>query len=205
VISGAARFATEKAVFRPALPLSSTAGLIGQHMATKLTYAEQLKHPNWQRKRLEMLEAAGWTCSKCGDKEKTLHVHHKQYVKGRKVWEYERHDLAVLCEDCHEAEHAMQDGFELLLSQQWMDKEMDGKEIAFGFLAGFLCPFSKDAAIKKIAEAAIQNDLPFFNLGFMVAALGPDELADAVRRKRDDGRLPDHAFLAFILGEEAGE
>lgn len=71
----------------------------------KLTYAEQLKHPNWQRKRLEMLDGAGWECSNCGAKDCTLHVHHKQYFKGRMAWDYEPSELAVLCEDCHAQEH----------------------------------------------------------------------------------------------------
>lgn len=84
----AARVAPEKAVFRPALPLRSLPGSIGRTML-KMAYRDQLLHPNWQRKRLEMLEAAGWECTSCGGAEKTLHVHHKRYVKGRMAWEYE--------------------------------------------------------------------------------------------------------------------
>lgn len=71
----------------------------------KMTYAEQLKHPNWQRRRLEMLEAAGFECSRCGDKETTLHVHHPRYIKGRMAWEYDNTELEVLCADCHENHH----------------------------------------------------------------------------------------------------
>lgn len=75
----------------------------------KMSYAEQLKHPNWQRRRLERLELAEWSCDHCGAKEKTLHVHHKRYAKGRMAWDYEDDELAVLCEPCHEAEHEAQD------------------------------------------------------------------------------------------------
>lgn len=71
-----------------------------------MTYREQLLHPNWQKKRLEMLEAAGWECSSCGNKDQTLHVHHRQYMKGRMAWEYSEGELEVLCEDCHQHEHA---------------------------------------------------------------------------------------------------
>jgi hypothetical protein len=99
-----ARVAPEKAVFRPALPPHSPPEFTGEHMA-KLSYSEQLKHPNWQRKRLAVLDAAGWKCATCDASEKTLHVHHKQYVKGRLPWEYEVVELEALCEDCHEEAH----------------------------------------------------------------------------------------------------
>lgn len=66
------------------------------------TYAEKLKDPRWQRKRLEVLEAANWACETCGAEDKTLHVHHKRYLKGHEPWEYENEDLRSLCEDCHE-------------------------------------------------------------------------------------------------------
>lgn len=99
-----ARVAPEKAVFRPALPLRSSPGLNGTTM-TKMTYGEQLKHPFWQRKRLEVLERAEWKCERCYSGELTLHVHHKRYVKGRMAWEYEAGELAALCEECHEIAH----------------------------------------------------------------------------------------------------
>lgn len=69
------------------------------------SYGDQLKHPNWQRRRLEVLSLADFSCQNCGEKETTLHVHHKRYVKGRQVWEYEDHELEVLCEPCHADRH----------------------------------------------------------------------------------------------------
>lgn len=96
----------------------------------KMTYSEQLRHPNWQRKRLAMLDSADWTCEKCDAKETTLHVHHKQYIKGRMAWEYEPHELLVLCEECHEDEHFLQDELKTLLSQ------VDTSQ-ALGVLRGF--------------------------------------------------------------------
>lgn len=104
---GAARVAPEKAVFRPALPMSIQPGLNGTDMPT-MSYRDQLLHPNWQRKRLQALESADFACTCCGDNDRTLHVHHKRYVKGRMAWEYEPHELAVLCAECHEEEHAIQ-------------------------------------------------------------------------------------------------
>lgn len=100
----AARVAPEKAVLRPALPMFLRPGWNGTDMG-KMTYAEQLAHPNWQRKRLEVLEDCEWTCQACGDTETTLHVHHKRYVKGRMAWEYKVDELQALCKDCHAKEH----------------------------------------------------------------------------------------------------
>ena len=80
----------------------------GARKAARLTYGEQLRHPLWQRKRLEKLSAEDWTCECCMGKEITLHVHHKHYVKGRMAWEYPNGELAVLCENCHESAHEEQ-------------------------------------------------------------------------------------------------
>jgi len=67
------------------------------------SYAEKLKDPRWQKKRLEVLEAAGWECHSCGDRENELHVHHNEYISGREPWEYETQQFSVLCVPCHEA------------------------------------------------------------------------------------------------------
>jgi hypothetical protein len=125
-----ARVAPEKAVFRPALPLHSLPEFTGERMASKLSFAEQIKHPNWQKKRLEVLESAGWECENCGVKDVTLNVHHKQYVKGRMYWEYDRHELECLCEDCHKDHHQTQDALKALLA------EVDVSE-AFAVVAGW--------------------------------------------------------------------
>lgn len=70
----------------------------------KSGYQELLKHPNWQKKRLQILERDNFTCQDCCDTEKTLHVHHKIYINGKSPWEYENDLLITLCEDCHEYE-----------------------------------------------------------------------------------------------------
>lgn len=75
----------------------------------KLSYADQLKHPSWQRRRLERLDISNFTCEVCKSREKTLHVHHIQYFRGRMAWEYEDRELEVLCEDCHATAHDDED------------------------------------------------------------------------------------------------
>jgi len=67
----------------------------------KMSYAEKLRDPRWQRKRLEALESANWECDHCEESQKTLSVHHKFYVNGREPWDYSIRQLEVLCDDCH--------------------------------------------------------------------------------------------------------
>lgn len=73
------------------------------------TYKELLKDRRWQKRRLEVLAAAGWKCQKCGstDDKKPLDVHHTFYIPGHAPWKYENDDLRVLCEDCHKLEHRL--------------------------------------------------------------------------------------------------
>ncbi len=82
-----------------------------------MDWKEQYKHPNWQRKRLQALEFAEFACEGCGRDAETLHVHHKRYVAGRKVWEYDIRELAVLCDECHAREHAGKDALGDLIAE----------------------------------------------------------------------------------------
>lgn len=81
---------------------------------------DEYKHPQWQKKRLEALEHYGFQCQKCMSVKKTLHVHHKTYQKGKKIWECDISNLNVVCEDCHKeiedfVSFARSNGVELLL------------------------------------------------------------------------------------------
>jgi len=67
-----------------------------------MTYAEKLKDPRWQKKRLEVFAAANFICSECGTDKKTLHVHHPFYKRGLEPWEYPTWALICICKDCHE-------------------------------------------------------------------------------------------------------
>jgi len=64
-------------------------------------YSEKLKHPKWQRKRLEIMNRDNFTCQKCGDTETTLHVHHLEYNDFDEPWKISNKKLITLCEDCH--------------------------------------------------------------------------------------------------------
>lgn len=130
-----ARVAPEKAVFRPVLPLASLPGMTEMQMAT-MTYREQLLHPNWQRKRLEIMQRDDFKCRACGDDELTLHVHHKQYVKGRLAWEYPNDELVTLCEGCHEVAHEEMTQLRAVIAKLPVDGPRSVSD-AYGVLAGW--------------------------------------------------------------------
>lgn len=70
----------------------------------KGNYSEKLRHPNWQKKRLKILERDQFTCQVCGDNERTLHVHHIAYFGD--PWETPDRLLVTLCEVCHNEEES---------------------------------------------------------------------------------------------------
>ena len=85
-------------------------------MAQKVSYYELLKHPKWQKRRLEVLQEAGFRCEKCGAEDATLHVHHAYYEKGLAPWDYPAQSLHNLCENCHKR---AQDRADLGVVRKW--------------------------------------------------------------------------------------
>lgn len=74
-------------------------------------YSEYLKHPLWQKLRIEVLERDGFKCRKCGKSigASSLEVHHKQYHPGKRPWEYPPEELISLCRTCHELFHFLKE------------------------------------------------------------------------------------------------
>jgi hypothetical protein len=71
-----------------------------------MTYADKLKDPRWQKKRLEIYQRDDFECQRCFDKGSTLVVHHKWYTKGDDPWSYPDTCYITLCEDCHNIFHS---------------------------------------------------------------------------------------------------
>lgn len=65
------------------------------------TYSKNLQHPNWQKKRLEILNRDNFICKLCGDTETTLHIHHLKYIDFNKPENINNDYLITYCEDCH--------------------------------------------------------------------------------------------------------
>ncbi|MCG8619920.1 MAG: AAA family ATPase [Desulfobacterales bacterium] len=74
-------------------------------------YSEKLKHPKWQKKRLEIFQRDNWQCVQCGDSDTELSVHHTVYRRGVNPWEYDGNELITLCVNCHENAHGVIDSF----------------------------------------------------------------------------------------------
>jgi hypothetical protein len=68
-------------------------------------YQFLLQNPLWKQRRGDYL-AKKPDCERCGNR--ATEVHHKQYIEGRKPWEYLDSDLEALCRDCHAAHHLVE-------------------------------------------------------------------------------------------------
>jgi hypothetical protein len=112
------------------------------------SFYKQYKHPNWQKKRLECLELSNFTCQSCGSTDDTLHVHHKKYVRGRMVWEYEHNELEVLCEACHALVHDAKRGIDDLLSMI----PQSHLPVVYAVLAGWLNSYVSNGNLDEVYQ-----------------------------------------------------
>jgi len=134
-----------------------------------------------------MLSKAEFTCQSCSETEETLHVHHKQYFKGRAVWEYSNDELVVLCDSCHRDAHDLTDELKRIVSILPPDGPSSIGDVV-AILSGFIdcngydfSDKSKDKpycyAIGKLARffyaSAAANDI--YQLEAIVSTLDYDE------------------------------
>lgn len=68
-----------------------------------MNYADKLKDPRWQRRRLEIFSRDAWACQQCGNGKSELHVHHKEYSGD--PWDAPDNCLITMCASCHKAAH----------------------------------------------------------------------------------------------------
>ena len=75
---------------------------------------------DWRTFRAEVIRMDDGACKRCGrgqDDGVSLHVHHTQYIKDKKPWEYPYHLCETLCSGCHAEEHGIfppQSGWEYM-------------------------------------------------------------------------------------------
>lgn len=67
-----------------------------------MNYKDQIKHSNWQKKRLEIMQRDSFKCTICGNGEKQLHIHHLYYLPNTMIWEYDNESLKTVCFEHHE-------------------------------------------------------------------------------------------------------
>jgi hypothetical protein len=123
-------------------------------MSTNIPWKDQYKHPLWQKKRLEALEQFDFSCSECGNKDATLHVHHKRYVRGRNVWEYSLAELEVLCETCHATTHTVRKAIDDLL----LNCSTEGLKQVLELLSGFVASARTLCADRNLISLEFPNE-----------------------------------------------
>lgn len=80
-------------------------------MSKNEQYRRLIASKRWARLALELKTEAGWQCSRCGAVTQRLAVHHIRPVEMARTAEemearcFDRHNLKVLCFDCHSKEH----------------------------------------------------------------------------------------------------
>jgi len=70
-------------------------------------YRALLRDPRWLDFSCEVIEQKG-ACGWCGS-DQTLQVHHLVYYERRLPWEYDLHEVGVLCRECHQTLHEVAD------------------------------------------------------------------------------------------------
>jgi ribosomal protein S27AE len=90
----------------------------------------QTRSHEWYKFRDRIIERDGDMCVRCGRGGADgiiLQVHHKEYITGRKLWEYPDDYCETLCRGCHAAEHGIvppRNGWEFIFDEDL--GEMDG-------------------------------------------------------------------------------
>jgi 5-methylcytosine-specific restriction endonuclease McrA len=106
----------------------------------KADYWELLRHPNWQRKRLEIMQRANFRCEWCGTDGVTLNVHHSYYEKDKAPWDYPDESLHCLCEPCHKKFQNHYDQIKRMLG--WIG--IENNEQLLGYMTAMLVDKAND-------------------------------------------------------------
>lgn len=65
------------------------------------TYAEKLRDPRWQKRRLEIFQRDDWTCQLCSRTDLELHLHHLHRTT-EDPWDEPDLHLLTVCRLCHD-------------------------------------------------------------------------------------------------------
>ena len=147
-------------------------------------YSELFKDPRWQKRRLTIMNRAGFLCERCESDDKTLNVHHLYYKKGAKPWEYPDELLVCWCERCHKTHHTFMEKAQTalaILSGRFMPEviyglilselvsvgvphkvDIDSPLVARGF--GLRDGTDEDAVLKYCKDGILDVDKYFYDL-----------------------------------------
>jgi hypothetical protein len=164
-------------------------------METKVSYSELLRDPQWQRKRLEVLQRDDWKCIHCARGDLTLNVHHRMYRKGAKPWEYDESELQTLCEHCHESGHVFREQIDEFLR--------DLSPPALSLVLGYVQACAGTLGKRRVAEFKIESDTDgintrttrgtwLFGFGACICTNTPSvrRVAEAINSKGESISLP---------------
>lgn len=159
------------------------------------------KHPQWQKRRLEVMQAAGFRCQRCRSSEETLNVHHISYLKDRKPWEYDDSELMCLCRGCHEKVHRQDERLKEALHHYKVSILQCGESVEF--VVGWLTAHAQMGPYRIKA-----SDSDDWLAGF-VDGSGGDTVSldyDAMRELIDaDDGFVDHEWVSFFCRESIHE
>jgi hypothetical protein len=155
-----------------------------------------LLDPRWQRRRLQVLDRAGFACECCGDTSSTLHVHHRIYRKGAAPWEYADEELRALCENCHEAEHQMRRSIDEALAR--LDPELF--DDVLGYIEGLA---TLRAALRVDSPNALINVRSAEHAMGLGASIGLTSY-EAARSLARDGLTHNDLLRWYRLARERG-
>ncbi len=120
-------------------------------------YAQKLKDPRWQKKRLEIFTRDEWTCQLCSNTKDTLVVHHRLYFPDTEPWNYPNDLLVTLCESCHSRESANrtidEDNLLLVLRKQFYSSMVASLSSCLGMVH-----YSGDIIIESIIFDRLFNN-----------------------------------------------
>lgn len=129
-----------------------------------MNYHQQIKHPLWQKKRLEVLEFHNFQCQECRAKEEELHVHHPFYKRGAMIWDYDKTELDCLCHKCHKDAHSWDERFKKKLALA----PLNHKRQALAYLETLLTFDHKsngsDEAVLEGISDALRPRVPYDNM-----------------------------------------
>jgi hypothetical protein len=152
---------------------------------------EKYKHPLWQKKRLEILDRAGFRCEGCQATEEELHVHHSYYAKDKEPWEYPNESLHALCHKCHGSAQYLKRSTNELFGRL----TLEDLNRVFGFMSGLFSKrqptFPRNVNTRTPAQTNIAE-------GFAAAwGISLDELM-SIQGRFDEGLLEGDCIAEYL-------